>query len=144
MTTSASYWRQSIEQGYALWDFKGTELKKEVLDQFKQVLWRPRPRTLLSREDQKRVRRTLRDYSKIFDEEDEAADASLALAHREEYQRRMAEWREWRAAARKKLADARAEAGIAALPARGTSTEHTAEVQEWIEEVLEEKEETLP
>ena len=82
--------------------------------------------------------------SKIFDEEDEAADASLALAHREEYQRRMAEWREWRAAARKKLADARAEAGIAALPARGTSTEHTAEVQEWIEEVLEEKEETLP
>lgn len=144
VTTSASYWRQSIEQGYALWDFKGTELKKEVLDQFKQVLWRPRPRTLLSREDQKRVRRTLRDYSKIFDEEDEAADASLALAHREEYQRRMAEWREWRAAARKKLADARAEAGIAALPARGTSTEHTAEVQEWIEEVLEEKEETLP
>ena len=140
VTTSASFWRQSLEQGYAVWDFKGTELKKEVLDQFKQILWRPRPRTLLSREDQKRVRRSLREYSRIFDEEDEAADASLALAHREEYQRRLAEWREWRARARAAHAAEREALG---MPAPAKRAEHKTEVHEWIEEVLEEREETM-
>jgi translation initiation factor 3 subunit B len=53
-----------------LYDFKGTLLREESIEQFKQFSWRPRPASLLSKEEQKKVRKNLRDYSKVFDEDD--------------------------------------------------------------------------
>lgn len=145
VTTSASVWRRSTEHGYAIWNFHGTELQKHILEQFKQILWRPRPKTLLTKEDQKRVRRNLREFSKIFDQEDEAEESSQALAHREVYQRMVKEWKEWRERNRGKLEEAKKElktdtAGPSAMQLQKESTE---EVQEWIEEVLEETEELV-
>ena len=78
LTTSSSLWRHSMEQGYTIWDFRGNELQKNVIEQFKQILWRPRPRSLLSKDDMKRVRRNLKEYSKMFDQEDEEAESSQA------------------------------------------------------------------
>ena len=140
MTTSASLWRRSTEHGYAIWNFHGVELQKHILQQFKQILWRPRPKTLLSKEDQKRVRRNLREYSKIFDQEDEAEESSQALAHREVYQRMVQEWKEWRERNREKLEEAKQvyKTDPAALSAEQLQKESTEEVQEWMEEILEE------
>ena len=52
---------QQLENGYAIRDFKGQELQKQVLDRFKQFPWRPRPRTSLTKEQPRQVRKTLRE-----------------------------------------------------------------------------------
>lgn len=147
VTTSASFWRHAMEQSYAIWDFRGNELQKHVIEQFKQILWRPRPKTLLSKEDMKRVRRSLKEYSKTFDQEDQEAETSAALAHREEYKRMVEEWKAWRAHAREALAGTHKDMGgdgaVAASSASQLEQESTEEVQEWVEEVLEETEEVV-
>lgn len=144
VTTSASFWRHAMETGYTFWDFKGTEIKKETLEGFKQILWRPRPKTMLSKEDQKRVRRNLREYAKTFDQEDQEQESSMALAHREEYKRMLEQWKAWRQHRRAEMDAAKREHGIPTGPsARELQKESTQEVQEWVEEILEETEEVV-
>lgn len=147
VATSASVWRHSLENGYAVWDFKGQELQKHVQDRFKQILWRPRPRTLLTKEDQKRVRKNLREIGRQFEDEDAAEETNLAQGQRELYQRVLEEWKAWRARARKELEELRADLGreepSTTAVAQKLEEEATEEVQEWIEEVLEETEEVL-
>jgi uncharacterized protein with WD repeat len=46
-----------LENGYAIWDFRGQEIMKHIRDRFKQFIWRPRPPTLLSKEKQKQIRK---------------------------------------------------------------------------------------
>lgn len=145
VATSASAWRHSLENGYAIWDFKGQELQKHVQDRFKQILWRPRPRTLLSKEDQKRVRRTIRELGKQFEEEDLAEESNLALQNKELYMRAIEEWRAWRQRTRAELAEQRDALGKAPLPSleEQLQQEATHEIQEWQEEVIEETEEVV-
>lgn len=145
LTTSSSLWRHSMEQGYTIWDFRGNELQKNVIEQFKQILWRPRPRSLLSKDDMKRVRRNLKEYSKMFDQEDEEAESSQALAHREEYKRMVDDWKAWRERNREMLQTAQSQSSepIGISNASQLEQESMEEIQEWIEEVLEEKEEVL-
>jgi translation initiation factor 3 subunit B len=61
------------------------------MDRFKQFIWRPRPRTLLTKEQQRRIRKNLKEYSWTFDEED-AADSADLIAPR---QRLVDEWNAW-------------------------------------------------
>jgi uncharacterized protein with WD repeat len=61
-----------MENGYHMYDFKGNLLREESIDRFKQLVWRPRPPTLLSKEEQAEIRKNLRNYSKVFDEQDQA------------------------------------------------------------------------
>lgn len=145
VATSASAWRHSLENGYAIWDFKGQELQKEVKDRFKQILWRPRPKSMLSKEDQKRVRRTIREIGKQFEEEDLAEESNLALQNKELYLRAIEEWRAWRSRTKAALEEQRSELGREALPALADQLkeEATQEIQEWLEEVLEETEEVV-
>ena len=146
VTTSSSFWRHSMEHGYVIWDFRGNELQKNVMEQFKQILWRPRPKTLLSKDQMKKVRKNLKEYSKIFDQEDQEAEMSQALAHKEEYKRMLDDWKAWRSHGREKLRAARKELGIDSAIVSSASQlekESTEEVQEWVEEVLEEKEEVV-
>lgn len=144
VATNASVWRHTLENGYAIWDFRGNELQKVVLDRFKQLLWRPRPRTLLTKEDQKRVRRNLRELGKVFDEEDIALESQLALQHKEVYQRALEEWRAWRARSKAQLQELQQElgSGVDSDPAT-IEAEATEVVEEWQETILEETEEVL-
>ncbi|KAL9938441.1 hypothetical protein V8E36_003064 [Tilletia maclaganii] len=144
--TSASAWRHAMENGYAVWDFRGNELTKQIIERFKQILWRPRPRTLLSKEQQREVRRNLREIGRGFDEQDAVEESNLALAHKELYLRMLEEWKAWRARSRAELAEKSKEYGredATALLAKELEQTATEEVQEWIEEVVEETEEIL-
>ncbi|KAF8257780.1 hypothetical protein EI94DRAFT_1918920 [Lactarius quietus] len=38
LATAASAWTHTIENGYAIWDFRGQEIEKRLLDRFKQFL----------------------------------------------------------------------------------------------------------
>lgn len=53
LATAVSFWRHPTDTGYIIWDFKGQILLKKNVDHFKQFCWRPRPPTLLSKEEMK-------------------------------------------------------------------------------------------
>ena len=131
------FYRQ-LENGYAIWDFKGQELQKQILDRFKQFLWRPRPRSLLTKEQQRQIRRTLREYSRVFEEEDAAEETNVSaelIAHRK---RLVDEWNTWRTLCNEEAFDRR----------KGKKTERRGEevkeeIEVWIDEVIEQIEEVM-
>lgn len=138
-----------MESGYRLYDFKGVLLRDEHIDRFKQFSWRPRPPTLLSKEEQKQVRRNLREYSKIFDEQDQARKQTANKAVLEQRRRLLDEWRAWREQVEADLVEQREELG---LPAGGPAGVEAAEedggqegkvIEEIQEEIIQETEEVV-
>ena len=126
-----------MENGYAIWDCKGQEIEKHILDRFKQFLWRPRPKTLLSKEQQKKIRKNLREYSRVFEEEDAAEESNVSaelIAHRK---RLVDEWNAWRV----KCKDERKRRGKYARAVQGESVQE--EIAVWVDEVVEQIEEEV-
>ncbi|KAG1885793.1 translation initiation factor eIF-3b [Suillus subluteus] len=141
LATSASAWRHTLENGYAIWDFRGQELEKHILDRFKQFIWRPRPRSLLTKDQQRQVRKNLREYSRAFDEEDAAEESNVSaelIAHRK---RLLDEWNAWRARCKRDIAEEKRSRG------QKLNGEHheeeKEEIEEWIDEVIEQIEEEV-
>ncbi len=62
-----------MDNAYWLWSFQGRLIRKHTLDRFCQLLWRPRPTTLLSEEKIKEIRKSLKNYSSQFDIKDRMA-----------------------------------------------------------------------
>ncbi|EMR11508.1 hypothetical protein PNEG_00521 [Pneumocystis murina B123] len=112
LTSSVSIWRHRMENGYRLWDFKGSLLREEHNEGFKQLLWRPRPPSLLSKEQQKKIRKNLKEYSRAFEKEDvqeqNTANKEL-IAHR---RRLLEEWNAWRSKVISNLEKEKKELGI--------------------------------
>lgn len=48
-TSLVSYWNYQSDNGFCMWDFRGTLLTKQPKTRFKALLWRPRPPTLLTK-----------------------------------------------------------------------------------------------
>ncbi len=142
-----------MENGYHLYDFKGTQLREEHVERFKQWLWRPRPPTLLSKDEQKQIRKNLREYSKIFDEQDQSEADTANMAVVETRRRLLNEWIEWRKTVEQELREERRALGLPEEPADtadggGSSdgldqTQEDAVVEEIVEEIVEETEEIV-
>lgn len=141
-----------MENGYHLYDFKGEALREEPVEKFKQLLWRPRPATLLSKDEQKTIRKNLREYSKVFEQEDADRGASADREVVEARRRQLDEWLAWRAATEEELLEERAYLGLpedplaALLASKTTVQDPDAEeqiIEEIVEEVLEESEEIV-
>ena len=132
-----------LENGYAIWDFRGQEIEKHILDRFKQFLWRPRPRTLLTNDKQRQIRRNLKEYSRTFDEEDSAAE-SFKTSERNAHRKRLVdEWNAWRVKVRRDIGDERKKRGkraAAETEAKEEISIEKDEVIEQIEEVVEDDE----
>lgn len=145
-----------MENGYHIYDFRGEVLREEPVEKFKQFQWRPRPATLLSKEEQKQVRKNLREYSRVFEQEDADRGASADLAVVEARRRMLEEWYMWRADVEEELYEEREALGLpqdphaALLAAKtkevegtGDSVEEEKIIEEIVEEVLEESEEIV-
>ena len=136
-----------MENGYHLYDFKGELLREEHLEKFKQLSWRPRPPTLLSREEQKTIRKNLREYSKDFEEQDRIEEDKEKGAIVEERRRILSEWLAWREREEEDLKGERRELGLEEEEDEdegkgdGKDGEAAAVVEEIMEEVLDEIEE---
>ncbi|WVQ84000.1 eukaryotic translation initiation factor 3 subunit B [Cryptococcus sp. DSM 104549] len=141
IATSASSWRSSPEPGYSIWDFKGQQLAHEPKDKFKQFIWRPRPPTLLSKDQVKKVRKELREHSRQFDEEDAAEENRGSAEKLAQRQRDIGEWNAWRARNNAKLAEARKSRGLEKAKIEVTGDEE--KVEEWVEELIDESEEVV-
>lgn len=104
-----------------VWLFNGKLLHSAPRDRFYQFLWRPRPPSLLSKEELAAVKANLKKYAKAYDEEDAAllheADAEIVAARRaaidawKAWQASRAEWAARVAEGRKALLGARADEG---------------------------------
>jgi translation initiation factor 3 subunit B len=140
-----------MENGYHLYDFKGEQLREEAIEKFKQWQWRPRPATLLTKEEQKQIRKNLREYSRVFDVEDNERISSADVAVVEHRRRLLNEWYSWRANIEEDVAEEREALGLPADPVAALLAAKTAElategeqvIEEIVEEVLEESEEIV-
>jgi translation initiation factor 3 subunit B len=133
-------WKCQLENGYAIWSFRGEEVEKHILDRFKQFIWRPRPRTLLTKDQQRQIRKTLREYGRQFDEEDQA-EASTASAELTAHRKRLVdEWNAWRVQCREEVAKERHGRKAAAGEHKEEDKE---EIEVWVEEVIEQVEEVV-
>lgn len=132
MTGTAN--KEQAENGYHLYDFKGTLLREEHIERFKQLAWRPRPPVLLSKDEQKKIRKNLREYSKTFDEQDFAKKNRANQAVIEQRRRLLDEWRAWR-----KGVDERVDATVKL----GDTTTDSEVIEEVVEDVIDENEEVV-
>ncbi|EFR03543.1 hypothetical protein MGYG_06539 [Nannizzia gypsea CBS 118893] len=148
--SSASAWTHSLENGYNVHTFSGTTLAEHPTEKFKQLLWRPRPPTLLSKEEQKQVRKNLREYSREFDEEDKYAVDIANTAIVEMRKRVLSEWTAWLRKEKQMILEEREDLGlspnsdddIVAQPSI-TAAEGDTVVEEIVEEIIEETEEII-
>lgn len=137
-----------MENGYHMYTFSGVLLSENPTEKFKQLLWRPRPPTLLSKEEQRNIRRNLREYSRDFDEEDRYAVDIANTAIVEERRRLLEEWDAWVRMVKEDVKAEREELGIPdpkeelELQRIGSAaSEEEQVVEELVEDVIEESEE---
>lgn len=123
-----------MEHGFHMYDFKGELLREEHIEKFKQFHWRPRPVSLLSREEQKAIKRNLREYSKDFEEEDRLADDKEKGAVVEQ---RRSMWEEWMAWVEREREELRADRRDLGLPEEIEEEEEAEKEQEGVQEVKE-------
>jgi hypothetical protein len=64
-----SHWRHQMENGYNLWTSHGRQVEHKRYDKLHQLLWRPRPPSLLPDAKEKEIRKNLRDYSRKYEAE---------------------------------------------------------------------------
>ncbi|GAA5892012.1 hypothetical protein JCM5296_004661 [Sporobolomyces johnsonii] len=141
VATYGSMWMNTMEAGFSIWDFKGALLQEAKLDRFKQLLWRPRPPTLLSRDDQKKIRKNLREYARQFEEHDQLEAANLNTEVVEQRRRLIDEWNAWRKQSIEQMEQRRKEMGRAVKASLVKAEEAQKEeevVEEWVEEVVSE------
>lgn len=113
-------------------------MQRHLVEKFKQLSWRPRPKTLISKQEQKRIKRNLREeFSRMFDEEDAAAesnDSAELIAHRK---RLIDEWNAWHSKNKKELALQKEKLGLAKTGANQRTQEIEEEIEEIIDEIVE-------
>ncbi|KAH9003280.1 translation initiation factor eIF-3b [Lactarius hatsudake] len=133
LATAASAWTHTIENGYAIWDFRGQEIEKRLLDRFKQFLWRPRAPSLLTKEQKRTIRRNLKEYAREFDEADAAEETSVIAELVAQRKRAVNEWNAWRV----RVAEDIAEVRPGNEPKKVEEEEDKEEIEVWIDEVIE-------
>ena len=137
-----------MENGYHLYDFKGEQLREEPVEKFKQWLWRPRPPTMLSKEEQKQIRKNLREYSKVFDQQDIDRGDRANQEEVEHRRRLLEEWRAWRSNIEQDVREEREARGLPLDPLEGLIKSDSEEgddqvIEEIVEEIIEETEEIV-
>ena|SRR5271155_2349981 len=137
-----------MENGYHLYTFSGVLLADVPTEKFKQLLWRPRPPTLLSKEEQRTIRRNLREYSKEFDELDKELEEGANIAIVEHRRRLYQEWYAWVEREREDVRDERDELGLPdpneeleLQRTKSIASEGEQVVEEVFDELIEETEE---
>ncbi|TPX71053.1 hypothetical protein SpCBS45565_g01197 [Spizellomyces sp. 'palustris'] len=144
VTTSVSWWRVQSDTGFIMWTFTGQILAKQSVPFFKQLLWRPRPPTLLSPEKQKQIRKNLKEYSKQFEEEDAAQTKAVSREVLEKRVRLWKEWNEYVARVRDDYESAKdLRTDIWGFDPEEVDEGEVEGVEEWVEEIIEETEEIV-
>jgi len=96
---------------------------------------------MLSKEQQRLIRKNLRDYSRQFDEED-AADETTVSAELIALRKRLVdEWNTWRVRCRRELAEEMQRRGK--RMDKQERSQETEEIEVWIDELIDQVEEVI-
>ncbi|CAO3648577.1 unnamed protein product [Cunninghamella blakesleeana] len=140
IVSGSSMWRQTADHGFVLWDFKGNALFRQNIDKFKQLLWRPRPPTLLTNDMKRKIKKNLRQYSKQFEEDDLAAGDANAAKIIAARRKAVEDWYSWRKIVERRVTQERKELGKELVKGDEGKSEI---IEEWVEEVIDEIEEIV-
>jgi translation initiation factor 3 subunit B len=139
-----------MENGYRIYTFSGVPLAEYPTEKFKQLHWRPRPATLLSKDEQRTIRRNLREYSREFDEIDKEMEEGANQAVIDARRRLWSEWYSWLVEEKERVKEDREELGLPDVEEelrRERTKSHDgldeAEIVEVVDEVIEETEEIV-
>merc|ERR1711962_1728074 len=94
--TGVSWWGHKVDNAYWMWNFQGKILKRSNVDRFCQLVWRPRPQTLLSKEKLKDVKKNLKRYSDIFNLKDKMRQNKASKELVAKRQTMMEEFKAWK------------------------------------------------
>ena len=87
-----------MDNGYRLWSFQGQLLATVAQEQLYQVMWRPRPASLLTKQQIADLKKSLKEkYWKQFEQEDEAIRQSQLSGVAKERQALKQAWKTYRA-----------------------------------------------
>lgn len=133
-----SQWRQQADTGYYMWSFNGRLLAKVAKPKFFEFHWRPRPPTLLTPAEEKKVLKNMKETSKLLEKEDELR---RRLEKREFYELRNKQRAEFYQALKEREAEHEArKAQFATLYQRYRNLDESAEtIDEQVEKILDEK-----
>ncbi|CAF92736.1 unnamed protein product, partial [Tetraodon nigroviridis] len=96
VVTSVSWWSHKVDNAYWLWTFQGRLLQKNNKDRFCQLLWRPRPPSLLSADQIKMIKKDLKKYSKIFEQKDRLSQSKASKELVDKRRAMMEDYRRYR------------------------------------------------
>ncbi|KAI1301392.1 Eukaryotic translation initiation factor 3 subunit B [Halotydeus destructor] len=78
VVTGNSYWAHRVDNSFWFWTFQGKLIRKVNMEGFCQMLWRPRPASLLPDDKIKEIKRNLKKYSPQFEMRDRMAQSKVS------------------------------------------------------------------
>eukprot|EP00456_Euglypha_rotunda_P051591 TRINITY_DN4165_c0_g1_i3.p1 TRINITY_DN4165_c0_g1~~TRINITY_DN4165_c0_g1_i3.p1 ORF type:complete len:171 (-),score=31.77 TRINITY_DN4165_c0_g1_i3:109-570(-) len=130
------FYRYNTENGYRMWTMHGNKIADVRLESCYQVMWRPRPPRLLSQDDEKEIKKTLKNkYWDKFIKEDEELDSRTGD---EVKQRRALMESKWQSYRDDVLKAYKSDAAARAELRGGETSDPEAELTE-VEEIYEEE-----
>ena len=101
-------WKYTMDNGYNLWSMQGQLLAQVKVDDCYQVMWRPRPSNLLSKEQLAALKASLKEkYWHTFEKEDDIIRQSQLSGAAKERQELKAVWKAFRLAKDKEFEEER-------------------------------------
>lgn len=78
VATGVSWWGHKVDNAYWIWSFQGRLLSKQPMERFCQLLWRPRPPSVLTPEEIKEIKKNLKKYSQRFEAQDRLRQSTVS------------------------------------------------------------------
>ncbi|ESN92191.1 hypothetical protein HELRODRAFT_157973 [Helobdella robusta] len=105
VATGVSWWGHKVDNAFWIWNFQGKILHKQTIDRYCQLLWRPRPPSLLSGEQIKDLKKNMKKYNIQFSIEDKKRETKASKEQIDKRNKQLSEFNLWRSKCVEKFED---------------------------------------
>jgi len=92
VTSAVSWWGHKVDNAFWVWNFQGNLVAKQPMERFCQLMWRPRPPSLLPDKQVKEIKRNFKTWAQKFETEDAMRKMTASKEKIEERQALMREF----------------------------------------------------